>query len=87
MGIADAFIVIPEGVEKIESYAFHNNLKELSIPDTVKELGKNLFECCEQLTFVSLPKTLKRLPYGVFADCPALKIGHGRFSAAIVYSP
>jgi len=43
------------------------------IPDSVVELGKNVFSSCESLKKVILPKDLDRIPGAFFVGCTALE--------------
>lgn len=45
-------IVLPEGLESIEKYAFFNceNLKILTLPTTVKEIGEKAFDGCKSIS-------------------------------------
>ncbi len=73
-------IVIPDSVEKIDSYAFWdcNNLKELSIPSTVKKIGdrvilKGNIEKIENLSQASVLSSLpepeySNIKYGFFPN-------------------
>ena len=36
-------------------YKYNDNLKELTIPTTVKEIPKNCLEYCNELTNITLP--------------------------------
>lgn len=42
---------IPEGVTTIEDYAFANmkNLKSITLPSTIQNIGKNIFDNCDNL--------------------------------------
>ena len=47
---------IPEGVTKINGYAFrYTGLKSITIPDSVKVIGRFAFSRCENLKTVELP--------------------------------
>ena len=61
------------GVEVIDSYAFSGcGMKELSIPDNVIQINDYTFECCENLTSVTLGKGLQYLPATAFPTCDNL---------------
>lgn len=57
-------LTIEDGVEKIESWAFHRvPIKELVIPGSVSEIGKWAFAECENLEKITiLPGKLKEFP-------------------------
>ena len=48
-------------------------LKEIVIPDEVKELQSNAFAYCEVLTTVTLPKAVKKIFEYAFEECTSLK--------------
>lgn len=57
-------IVIPEGVSRIETYAFENNkAEEIIIPETIHNLEGNLFSGCQELKILTIkatnPKAIK----------------------------
>ena len=64
-------LVIPEGTERIESWAFQylTCLTSVSIPSTVKYLGGGTFRGCTGLTEIVLPEGLEKLGSGEFAGC------------------
>ncbi len=73
-------IVIPshfDGVEvgEIETEAFknNNNLKSITIPDTVKTIGNKAFYYCKNLTTVNLGKGLKAIGVEAFFACNNLE--------------
>ncbi|WP_455538948.1 leucine-rich repeat domain-containing protein [Terrisporobacter sp.] len=72
-------ITIPDIIEnkpvtKIASEAFEGkNLLEVSMPDTIKEVGKNAFASNMYLTDIKLSSNLKVIPEGMFAFCGKLK--------------
>ena len=85
-------IVIPEGVETIEAYAFFGceNLKSVTLPNTLKTIGEDAFSECEQLTNIIIPEGVDSIENEVFYDCYNLnkvvlpssvkKIGDSAFS-------
>lgn len=74
-------LVIPESVEEIEPYAFYDfviieewpGLKSVSIPTSVKKIGKSAFETCWQLESIEIPGSITALEPNVFSDCYNLK--------------
>ena len=62
-------VVIPEGVSRIASYAFHkcDKLTSVVIPEGVTEIGEKAFSDCKQLS-VSLPDSLKKVK-SAFSGC------------------
>ena len=61
-------VTLPEGLEKIERYAFLNcgNLKSVNIPSTLKTIEYNVFEHCP-LTEITLGEGLTFMP-DIFSD-------------------
>ena len=67
-------VKIPEGVTKIDNYAFafSRSLEKITIPDSVKEIGTNAFSGCVKLKKIKLPKKLEYI--GMFSfDATAIK--------------
>lgn len=85
-------VVIQNGVEEIEDYAFGwcHNLKEISLPNTVHKLGSSAFTRCKHIQSVKLPTNISKIESHVFEDCASLEdieipagvteIGYGAFS-------
>ena len=64
---------IPESVSAIGECAFYQSaLTSMMIPSTVTSLGMSAFEGCKDLSSVKLGGGVRALPFGVFANCPAL---------------
>ena len=63
-------VVIPDGVEKIKDYSFHGQrlLKELYIPDTVKEIGHS-FNYCSGLIKITIPNSVEKIGSSCFDGC------------------
>ncbi len=68
-------IVIHDGIERIEEYAFSNtsNLKEITIPDSVNYIGKWAFFGCSNLENITLPEGLTVIEEALFYHCYNLK--------------
>lgn len=66
-------IIIEEDITGIGRMAFreYHNLKEISIPESVREIGQGAFASCG-LTSVTLPNGLTEIGNIVFGDCRAL---------------
>lgn len=62
-------VTLPEGLEKIERYAFLNcgNLKSVNIPSTLKSVEGNVFGGCHSLADVTLGEGLSFMP-DIYAD-------------------
>ena len=65
---------VPDGTVIIESDAFINvkGLTEVTLPDSVEEIGHMAFCRCEDLTSIDLGKGLKRIDGAAFNGCTAL---------------
>ena len=63
-------VVIPDGVTRINSFAFQMNMTVTSvqIPDSVTEIGKNAFMYCTGLTGITIPNTIEEISIGAFSD-------------------
>lgn len=78
--------------KKIAAKAYANNkqLKQLTIPEGVTEIGKEAFKNCSELVEVQLPDSLKKIGSKAFEGCEklkaislpdgALELGEGIFS-------
>ena len=51
--------------------------KEVVIPDTVKGIGANAFNGCEELESVTIPANVTTIDITAFADCLNLKVIKG----------
>ena len=73
-GVQITRLDIPQGTEKICSYAFYNgSFTSVSIPDSVAELEAYAFQNCTGLTEVVVPESVSTMGSGVFSGCSALK--------------
>ena len=68
-------VVLPEGLEDIESGAFRNckNLKKINLPESLVNIYDFAFESCTGLTEIELPSHLKSIDYFAFTGCSSLK--------------
>ncbi len=66
--------VIPYGVERIQAYAFAhcNNLQEISLPESVSDIGWNAFYCCVSLKQVNISSCLTSIGSSAFYNCESL---------------
>lgn len=69
-------VVIPEGVEVIESYAFSecSDLVNVSLPSTLKIISSGVFNECVSLTEIELPNNLEYIGSYAFEECKLSKI-------------
>ncbi len=67
-------VEIPRTIRKIGNYAFAHNpkLKELTIPDSVTEIGMNAFQALPFEHF-EIPRGITKISNAMFADCDKLK--------------
>lgn len=66
-------VVIPEGIEYIDSYAFYNNtaLKHITFPSTLKVIDTDAFAYCNNLQEAIIPEGVTKLTG--FEYCTSLK--------------
>lgn len=83
----DAYVV-PDGVERINTFAFlkNGNLRDVTLPDTLKEIGDMAFFACERLgaydynaetdtlegTGFTLPDGLEKIGSDAFSKCGSI---------------
>lgn len=64
--------VIPEGIQKIEQFAFDGNaLKRVTFPETLEELKRGCFSFCKNLTLIDT-KHVEYISEDVFIGCTSL---------------
>lgn len=68
-------IVIPEGIEEIQPGTFNNcvNLKNVSLPSTLKKIGYGVFSGCELLEEIVIPEGVEKIGEAAFEKCSSLK--------------
>ena len=68
-------LVIPEGVERIASFAFYNctSIKTLTLSKDVTSIGHYAFYCCTALERVTFSDTVASVESFAFNGCTALK--------------
>ncbi len=68
-------IVIPEGVEKISSYAFNfrDDITSVTFPSTLRVIEHSAFRRNSSLRTVTLPAGLETVESAAFINCSALK--------------
>ena len=67
-------IEIPDGVKRIDSYAFNRckSLESISLPNELVEIGWVTFWECTSLKSIDLPETLIVMGESAFEDCSSL---------------
>ena len=69
----DTVVVIPKGVTRIGDRAFYwNNLKKITIPDSVMSIGVSAFECCFDLKSITIPDSVTSIGESAFSCCRSL---------------
>ena len=73
-GKKDPHFVVPQGVERIQAYAFYDNsfISSVSLPLGLKTIGEGAFGSCGRLTAVSVPLTVDNVEDYAFANCVSL---------------
>lgn len=54
-------------------YDYHENLKSIKLPNTIKRIGKGAFFRCEALTSITIPSSVESIGEGVFSNCKNLR--------------
>ena len=69
-------LVIPEGVNLIQSYAFHgcSSLTSIIIPQSVTSIGSNAFHGCSSLTSITIPQSVTSIGSDAFYGCTGLML-------------
>lgn len=62
------------GLTTIEDYAFQSclNLKSITLPNSIRGIGKSAFNGCSRLTSIDIPESVTYFSYGSFSDCSRL---------------
>lgn len=67
-------IHLPKDLKQIGTRAFSKSeLKDIVIPNKTKNLGEYAFLDCEELTEITLPEPVTKIPSGIFENCYSLK--------------
>ena len=68
-------IIIPNGVTKIEQFAFYgcSTLTSIVIPDKVTLIDEYAFSDCSSLTSIVIPACVSYIGLGVFNNCSCLE--------------
>ena len=70
-GLKSDGLVIPEGVEIIEDWAFYgcNNIQSWTLPSTLKTIGSNAFNLCLTMKTIVIPSSVTYISTEAFASC------------------
>ena len=65
---------IPEGVEKLQEYAFNNftTVIEIKLPNTLKEIGSGAFNNCTSIVEIQIPSSVEIIANNAFSNCSNL---------------
>ena len=59
-----------------------NGLTKYTIPNSVKEICREVFADCTSLTSITIPNSVTEIEDGVFLGCTSLKAFYGKFATA-----
>ena len=66
-------IILPQNLTKIGNSCFEGApIKQITIPDTVTEIGDNAFAFCDQLESLTLPPGIQKISNRMLLDCLSL---------------
>lgn len=66
-------ITIANGIEEINDYAFQNTaISSITLPDSVKKIGTNIFKDCRNLSSITFPSGIDNIPERTFYNCDSL---------------
>ena len=71
-------VVVPEGIEEIESCSFWDNqfIEEVILPDSLLNMGGDTFYNCKNLRKINIPKNVNLMGNNPFAGCPLVEINN-----------
>lgn len=71
----DSAVIVDDGSHKIPLSKFNEakNLRTVTIPDTIEEIGAQAFYKCVSLEEITLPASLKKIDRRAFYGCSSLK--------------
>lgn len=80
-------VILPEGVEKIDSYAFQGweALEQINLPSTLKIIKNDAFRYCAHLNHIIFPDALAEIQREAFYGTALETVDLSRTSAAIGY--
>lgn len=65
----------PEGVTTLPAYLFAEcyELSEVNLPNSLKEIQRNVFEDCDSLEEITIPENVEKMAFGVFRHADNLR--------------
>ena len=77
-------VMLPEGLTKIDSYAFGycESMSSISLPSTLASIGFHALRDCYSLTSIAIPESVATLEGGAFDNCRSLESFYGKFASA-----
>lgn len=72
----EKIVVIPEGIEELESSSFWDNqsIEEVVLPSTLKNMGGDTFYNCKKLKRIVIPENVELMGNNPFAGCPDIEV-------------
>ena len=69
-------VVVPEGIEELESSAFWDNqsIEEVILPDSLINMGGDTFYNCKNLKKINIPPSVILMGNNPFAGCPLIEV-------------
>ena len=72
----DKVVVVPDGIEELESSSFWDNqfIEEIVLPDSLINMGGDTFYNCKNLKKINIPKNVNLMGNNPFAGCPLIEV-------------
>ena len=72
----DKVVVVPEGIEELESCSFWDNqfIEEVVLPKSLKNMGGDTFYNCKNLRKINIPKNVDLMGNNPFGGCPLVEV-------------
>jgi DNA modification methylase len=72
----DKVVVVPEGIEELESSSFWDNqfIEEVILPKTLTNMGGDTFYNCKNLRKINIPEKCNLMGNNPFAGCPLVEV-------------
>lgn len=69
-------VVLSKNIKELTGFWGCENLKSITIPDSVETIGLSAFYNCAALEQITIPESVKRIAYQAFYNCAKLKNIH-----------